>query len=168
MAESPTPRYTKRDLPPYAYVPGQHPHPISDPRGHSHGHTPQVKLPLDETAWHTNQDWLWAIDLFNHAFYWEAHEAWEGLWHAAGRRGPTADFLKGLIKLAAAGVKAREGRLEGVRLHAGRAAQLLEPTRGRVVFGVQVDSLLSVAHDLVSGNVWPAAAPQIALQPPSQ
>ena len=48
-------------------------------------------------------------DLLNHGFYWEAHEAWETLWHAAGRKGEIADFLKGLIKLAAAAVKAREG-----------------------------------------------------------
>ncbi|TGQ49534.1 DUF309 domain-containing protein, partial [Mesorhizobium sp. M1C.F.Ca.ET.210.01.1.1] len=25
----------------------------------------------------------WGIDLFNHGYYWEAHEAWEPLWHAA-------------------------------------------------------------------------------------
>ena len=47
------------------------------------------------------------------AIYWEAHEAWEELWHACGRMGPTADFLRGLIKLAAAGVKVREGRPRG-------------------------------------------------------
>ena len=50
------------------------------------------------------------VALFNAGYYWEAHEAWEGLWHAYGRRGPTADVLKALIKLAAAGVKVREGQ----------------------------------------------------------
>jgi uncharacterized protein len=165
---SSAPRYTSRDLPSYSYVPGQHPHPVSDPRGHSYGHAPEVALALDETNWPTNLAWLWAIDLFNYGFYWEAHEAWEGLWHAAGRRGPKADFLKGLIKLAAAGVKAREGRPEGVRLHAGRAAQLLEPTRSHVMFGVEVDPLLSVVHDLASGHSWPPTAPQIVLRPTSQ
>ena len=48
------------------------------------------------------------------------------LWHAAGRTGATADFLKGLIKLAAAGVKVREGRAAGVRRHAERAVDLLQ------------------------------------------
>ena len=33
--------------------------------------------------------------LFNAGYYWEAHEVWEGLWHAYGRRGATADVLKG-------------------------------------------------------------------------
>ena len=51
-----------------------------------------------------------AIELFNAGYYWEAHEVWEELWHVEGRRGPTAELLKALIKLAAAGVKVREGQ----------------------------------------------------------
>ena len=74
--------------------------------------------------WENSAAYLWGIDLFNHGYYWESHEAWEALWHAAGRRGTTADFLKGLIKLAAAGVKAREGNRDGIGRHARRAADL--------------------------------------------
>jgi hypothetical protein len=106
-------------------VPGVAPHPTSDPRGHSYGARHPIVQPLDETSFATNQNYLYAIDLFNHGFYWEAHEEWEGLWHAAGRTGPTADFLKGLIKLAAAGVKLREGRAAGVKQHAQRSAELI-------------------------------------------
>ena len=43
---------------------------------------------------------------------------------AAGRKGADATALKGLIKLAAAGVKAREGNAAGVERHARRAAEL--------------------------------------------
>jgi uncharacterized protein len=25
----------------------------------------------------------WGLDVFNHGYYWEAHEAWEGLWQVA-------------------------------------------------------------------------------------
>ena len=59
--------------------------------------------------------------LFNARLFWEAHEAWERLWHAHGRRGPTADLLKALIKLAAAGARAQA--------HGGRG--VLERDRGR-------------------------------------
>lgn len=114
----------ERELPPYAFVPGRSPHPVSDPRGHSHGLAPEQAAPPDPKRWRDCLPYLYAIDLFNHGYYWEAHEVWEGLWHACGRRGTTADFLKGLIKLAAAGVKVREGRAEGVRSHARRAAEL--------------------------------------------
>ena len=124
-----------RPLPPYSYVTGLSPHPTSDPRGHSFGHSEPPAQPLDPTSWRTNANYLYAIDLFNHGFYWEAHEAWESLWHAAGRTGQTADFLKGLIKLAAAGVKAREGRAAGVRQHAERARELFQEVAANTLAG---------------------------------
>ncbi len=97
----------ERPLPPYSYVPGLSPHPVSDVRGHLFG---KVEPPAEEltASFASNATYLYAIDLFNHGYYWEAHEEWERLWHVAGRTGTTADFLKGLIKLAAAGVKLRE------------------------------------------------------------
>ena len=80
-------------------------------------------------------EYLFAIDLFNHGYYWEAHEHWELLWQAAGREGLLADFLKGLIKLAAAGVKAREDNIAGVRRHAGRARDLFRLTEQKLQSG---------------------------------
>ena len=124
------PRYApERTLPPYSYVPGLFPHPFSDPRGHSFAQPLQAPESFDPAAWNESREFLYAIDLFNHGYYWEAHETWEALWKAAGRRGVTADFLKALIKLAAAGVKAREGRPSGVQRHARRAAELLQLTQ---------------------------------------
>jgi predicted metal-dependent hydrolase len=117
-----------RPLPPYSFVPGRFPHPVSDPAGHLHGRAPERPEPLDPARWQQSEAYRWGIDLFNHGYYWEAHEAWEGLWHAAGRRGLLADFLKGLIKLAAAGVKVREGRAAGVVSHARAAADLFRRT----------------------------------------
>ncbi|MEX0716470.1 MAG: DUF309 domain-containing protein [Planctomycetaceae bacterium] len=72
---------------------------------------------------------LRGLDLFNHGYYWEAHEAWEELWHVEERRGLAADLLKGLIALAAAGVKARQGNAAGVSHHAERAAALFAKVR---------------------------------------
>ncbi|MBX3440050.1 MAG: DUF309 domain-containing protein [Planctomycetaceae bacterium] len=110
-------------LPPYTYVSGRTPHPIRDPAGHMYGDEPgRVELLVDD--WPQCRPYLRGIDLFNHGYYWEAHEVWESLWHAAGRTGPVADFFKGLIKLAAAGVKTLEGSLSGRARHARRAAQL--------------------------------------------
>jgi predicted metal-dependent hydrolase len=80
---------------------------------------------LDD-AWESSPAYLRGIELFNAGYYWEAHEAWESLWHAHGRRGPTAEALQALIKLAAAGVKVREGRPAGVQTHAARAAALFD------------------------------------------
>ncbi|MER9877382.1 DUF309 domain-containing protein [Mesorhizobium sp. M0195] len=58
-------------------------------------------------------------------YYWEAHEAWEGLWQVADRGAPLRMLFKGLILLSAAGVKIREGKHAAAVRHAGRAAALL-------------------------------------------
>jgi len=110
-------------FPAYAFVPGQTPHPFSHPAGHHHAPFGEVLAAPDPESWRECLPYLHALDLFNHGFYWEAHEVWEGLWHACGRRGPTADFLKGLIHLAAAGVKVRQGLEAGVISHAQKAAR---------------------------------------------
>ncbi|MCC9607852.1 DUF309 domain-containing protein [Blastopirellula sp. JC732] len=110
-------------FPAYSYVPGMHVHPISHPDGHSYqAETAAIETPADLRSC---QQFLRGIDLFNGGFYWEAHEAWEPIWHAQKRAGAPADPIQGLIKLAAAGVKAREGSATGVSRHAARALQLL-------------------------------------------
>lgn len=147
------PRYCpSRPLPPYSYVPGLAAHPISDPRGHSFGIEEPVAQPLDESSYATNNAYLFAIDLFNHGYYWEAHEEWERLWHLAGRKGATADFLKGLIKLAAAGVKLREGRAAGVKQHANRCMELLQNATARkdTTFGLRLTEVCTFATQLAT------------------
>src|SRR6056297_3830625 len=96
-------RLTEHPFPPYSYVPRMHPHPFSHPKGHSFEIAHNPITPSDQLAIDSRHDW--AMDLFNHGFYWESHEAWESLWHAFERCGRQANFVKGLIKLAAAGVK---------------------------------------------------------------
>ena len=119
-------------FPAYAFVPGKHPHPVTDPQGHQFGQTTSAPKPLDPSQPEQSLAYLTAIDLFNAGYYWEAHEVWEGLWIAAGRTGPLADFLKGLIKLAAAGVKIREGQIRGVERHARRAMELFQNVSERL------------------------------------
>ena len=111
-----TPRYLPDEpLPPYAFVPGRFPHPTSDPAGHSYRSVRELPAAPDADNWRASRAYLRGVDLFNHGFYWEAHEAWEGLWHACGRCGVMADFLKGLIQLAAAGVQSiRQEMPQGV------------------------------------------------------
>jgi hypothetical protein len=131
-----------RPLPPYSYVPGhEHPHPVTDPRGHLYGQTHPAPIPPETLAqlpsepasrrralaacFATTPQWLYALELFNEGFYWESHEAWEAFWHALGRTTSEAQFVQGLIHLAAACVKVREGRSAGVHRHTQRARTLL-------------------------------------------
>jgi hypothetical protein len=147
------PRYVpEAALPPYSYVSGKFPHPKRDAAGHSYGVLAPTVPPCQPRRWADCRTYLRGVDLFNHGYYWEAHEEWELLWNAAGRRGPVADFLKGLIILACAGVKAREGRVAGVRRLAQRAGELFRQTaRGPVAqndtaMGLSLPALLQATQ----------------------
>jgi hypothetical protein len=115
-------------FPPYAYVPGETPHPTRHRGGHSYGAEFETPEPPDPEDWPACPDYLYGIDLFNHGFYWEAHEAWEGLWVASGRRGAPATYLQALITLAAAGLKARSGSARGM---AGECKEGCSPVQVR-------------------------------------
>jgi hypothetical protein len=117
------PRWLRqKSFPPYAYLPGKKPHPVRDPMGHSYHVEP---IPVAAEASLDSDAFLWGLDLFNHGYYWEAHEAWEGLWQVADRDGPLRMLLKGLILLSAAGIKIRESKQAAAVRHTGRAAALL-------------------------------------------
>ena len=112
----------QKSLPPYAYLPGKNPHPVRDLAGHSYHVEP---IPVSAEGSLGSDAFLWGLDLFNHGYYWEAHEAWEGLWRVADRDGPPRILFKGLILLSAAGVKIREHKNAAAARHAMRAAAML-------------------------------------------
>lgn len=128
-------------LPRYTYIPGgPWPHPNSNP---DHSPVPDAEDAAFERG----------CFLFDCGFYWEAHEVWERLWHAHGRRGSTALLLQALIKLAASGVKVRQHQPHGVRTHASRAAQLLAGLAGAFdapPFGLDLDALRRAADHIAA------------------
>ena len=126
------------------------------PQGHSFGHARSKVASIDLAKTADSAPFRRGVALFNAGYYWEAHDAWESLWHAHGRRGVVADVIKALIKLAAAGVKAREGQDHGVRIHASRAAELLE------------SALMSGASHQLGLNLaqWVERCRQVAADPP--
>src|SRR5262249_11741445 len=75
-------------LPPYSYVPGgPWPHPRSSPEGHSFHSTQTAATPIVDDLWEASSVYLRGVTLFNAGYYWEAHEVWELVWHAHGRKG---------------------------------------------------------------------------------
>ncbi|MCZ6676424.1 MAG: DUF309 domain-containing protein [Candidatus Poribacteria bacterium] len=109
------PRYCPhRPFPPYRHVPGETPHPIRDPQGHSYGleEEDDAPVPLPED-WVRVEDYLYGVDLYNFAYWWEAHEAWEGLWNKT--EDDCRMFLQGLIQIAAALIKVHTRKLRAIR-----------------------------------------------------
>ncbi len=105
----------ERPFPAYAFLPGVDPHPTRDPRGHSFtGEAEASAAYLSPEDWRHNDDYLFGVDLYNHGYLWEAHEAWEGLWHAAKHDELQAEVLQGLIQCAAGALKVRMQQPRGV------------------------------------------------------
>jgi len=103
-----------RDFPPYAYLPGRDPHPTRDPEGHSYGADEAPPPYLPPEAWARNEEYLFGVDLYNAGYLWEAHEAWEGLWHVSKPDELQAGHLQGLIQCAAACLKIEMGQPRGL------------------------------------------------------
>lgn len=105
---SPPVRLTSRPLPAYRHVPGLTPHPVNHPAGHSYGAAeiviPPGSLELPE-HWYDCEAYLFGVDLFNQAYFWEAHEAWEAIWHAVGHESLPGRFIQSLIQVSAALLK---------------------------------------------------------------
>jgi hypothetical protein len=125
-------RYSDRPLPPYRYVPGLHPHPVAHPEGHSHDPTgahPQAGPLLPADRWRESNDYLFGVDLYNRGYWWEAHEAWEGLWQQTDKSGQQGRFLQGLIQTSAAHLKRHVHQPDGVQRLLERAREHLAAAR---------------------------------------
>ena len=109
MADIPPPRHPIPQhlpdvaLPPYRYIPGQHPHPFRHSSGHQHD-CPPVEV-LADVPYGEQRAWLRFIDLFNHRYYWEAHEQLEALWKHVASDEPLRSFFQGLIQAAEKSLK---------------------------------------------------------------
>jgi hypothetical protein len=148
-------------FPAYAFTPGRNPHPVRDPHGHSYDiHIAPPPAP-DPANWRGSHDYLRGIDLFNAGYYWEAHEAWEGLWNVSGRAGPIAVFLQALIALTAAGLKLRIHNEFGTTAHARRADWLLEDVireAGPRFMGLDLLALQETARGIPDQDAAPEPA----------
>ena len=106
-------------FPPYRFVPGRTPHPFAQEGGYAYGERPPNPPACAREDWRDNRAYLRGIDFFNRGWWWEAHEAWEGYWHAVeGEDVAQHDLMKALIQLAACALNRERG-------HDGGADRLL-------------------------------------------
>ena len=131
--EQPPPRRSRRPLPRRRHLPGEGPHPATE-------------------GFVAVADWDWACDLFDHRFYWEAHEVWEAAWRPLPHDSPEARLLQGLICGAAFVVKHHQGHTSGAR-------RLLDRARAHLAAAapndLDVPELLARLEAFASGGPWP-------------
>jgi predicted metal-dependent hydrolase len=108
-------------------------------------------VPLDESAVERG------IDLFNRGEYYDAHEAWEGLWFRA-KDSRKKRFYQGLIMAAGAFVHAKRGECAGAAALLAKSVPLLrngEATRP----DLQLGDFIQALEQLGSQRDWcPAGA----------
>ncbi|MCB9699685.1 MAG: DUF309 domain-containing protein [Alphaproteobacteria bacterium] len=128
----PPPRRTSRPLPGRRHVPGS-------------GQPPPE---LSGSA-----EFAWGCDLFDHRFYWEAHEVWETEWRATPE-GAERELLRGLICAAASVIKHHQGYEDGARRLRGRAATAFAASEP-VDRGIDLDELLTRLDRFAAEGRWP-------------
>lgn len=149
-------------LPRRRYLPGHGPHPFRHPDGerYTDGSAP-VEAPWAVEDWTRDPRWEHGLDLFDHRYYWECHEALEALWHFIPRPHPVADLAQGLIQAAASALKRHVGEHRAAaRLHE-RACLRLSSTRqqlGPEVMGLDLPGTLQALHEAARSGGYPLLA----------
>ena len=106
-----TKRHTNFPLPGYQYIPGQTKRP-GDDMGPAHIHDcSQVNAQITAQNWFKSPAFVYALDLFNAQYWWETHEVLELIWIETGKTTNSALFIQGIIQVAAALVKNKQGNL---------------------------------------------------------
>jgi hypothetical protein len=150
------PRYTQRPFPPYRYLPFQTveslPHPRTDPAGHSYNEEEDYLPHFSSDDWRTCEPYLYGIDLFNHGYWWEAHEALETVWLAAGQKSTQCGkFVQGLIQLAGAQLKRFVGEPRGARSLTKSGIEKVSLVEG-IYLGIEITSFIDEVERCLREN----------------
>ena len=153
-------RLSTLPLPPYRYVPGLHPHPFRHVDGHMYtdGCAPKEEPWSPQTDAQSDERFLYGVDLFNYRYFWEAHEAWESMWHFADDGSQIKDLLQSLIQCAASVLQHHMGRNSIATHLLRRANQRMEPwsEHGRsFAYGVRFSEVHADTAAFLAGSAWP-------------
>lgn len=119
-----------RPFPPYRFIQGVTPHPHLDPRS-----PPPLAPGRDE--------FLYAVDLYNFNYWWEAHESWELLWKTTARTDRAGQFFQGLIQISAGMIKWWIGNEEGMRQLFGEGDRRLRSIKEKTFMGLDLTTHLT-------------------------
>ena len=99
--------------------------------------------------------WLRGLDLYDHRYYWEAHEAWEACWHHTPP-GPRRLLQQGLIQGAAAVLKRHLGHQRAMQRLQQAAADKLAAVGVPTLDGVDVAATrAALLGALARTDGWP-------------
>ena len=131
-------RYSNILLPARKFIPGKGIHPRKDPRGSHIPPLPLSTVKFSPETWRESIHYLYAIDLFNLGYWWEAHEVLEDLWIETGRHTPVATFIQGIIQISAALLKDSQSVARGARRLSAKGLSKIRRQTG-VFLGIRVE-----------------------------
>lgn len=134
-----SPRYCERPLPTTPYLPGGHSHNDNDSTA------PDLRAGLslsncEAEHWAECTAYLYAVDLYNAGFWYEAKSLWRELADKSPDRPEQQAFLTGLSHAADALLVRRMGWRSGVAQARGRCAHIFLHLRTRHYMGLPVDA----------------------------
>lgn len=151
-----TPRYAPQiPLPESPYLPGRTTRP-----NHECDVTSDVEAEVN--SWQTQ--FLFGVDLFNHQFYWEAHETWEELWLPLAKEDPVRETLQGLIQASATLLKLRLSSLLPARTLWARGRNRLCKFGDTDSLRLQLGSLIPKLDQAVSAGEFPKFPPKLFVE----
>ena len=106
---------------------------------------------FSETEWQNSTIYLYAIDLFNHKYYWEVHEVLEILWMKKGKNSELGKFLQGIIQISVALLKKEQLNMKGLKLLSDKALPKLN-TKSGFFLGIEVDKLITQFNVFVNND----------------
>lgn len=134
-------RYTNFSLPAWRYIPKYEIHPNKNPHIEHIPWLPDTTMKFSVKSWQKSERYLYAIDLFNHQYYWEVHEVLEKLWMETGKKSPEGIFIQGIIQLSIALLKKIQSNTKGTLRLTKKALPKLHSQQG-VYLGIDIEPFI--------------------------
>lgn len=127
------------------------------------GKRPRISTPSRQLRLSLRQSpvYITGFKFFEAAYFWEAHEAWEALWHY--KQAQQRQLLKALIQISALGIKAQQGQHRPAQRLYRSAVKLLEQIRKRKteVGGLSIELCLQELQQWSTHSFKKAKTPQL-------
>ena len=153
-------RYTKISLPDKKYSPGQGVHPKKAPQQFHIPELPSDEATFSVNTWKNSQRYLYAIDLFNYGYWWEAHEVLEELWIKTGKTSFTGIFIQGIIQISATLLKKSQSTPNSASQLESKGLSKLR-LRSGVFLGIDVEEFTTDVEKYFDEEI--SSPPQIVL-----
>lgn len=109
-----------------------------------------ISKPINQDNFYEHQDYLFAIDLINHGYFWESHVYFEAIWHANHRKGPEASYCKAMVKIAAGAIKTKQGRLDSARRLFKGANEIFSKLPDNFYLGISIQELETISKNWIT------------------